>query len=137
MKPGRSGGAYPRAGEPITFGVPLPFGAVHGPDAWRLRSPSGHSSAVQTRILDRWRDGSGRWMLVDGRVDLPSSAETQYVLESAEAAPLEARINLTEQGRELTVETGPATFRIGPATSELFNLDGAGCLLRLIDGSGV
>src|SRR5688572_5715902 len=137
MKPLRSVGAYPRTGEPVTFGVPLPSGAVHDDDAWRLTSPSGQSSPAQTRILDRWRDGSGRWMLVDGRVDGASGSDIEYFLEPGEAPPVEAPIKLAQHDRGLTVDTGNTTFRIKPGSSTLFNLPhGPVCAIRVMHPSG-
>src|SRR6185295_8397778 len=105
------------SGEPITFGVPLPLGAVHDQRAWRLTSPAGESSTVQARVLDRWRDGSVRWLLVDAQVALTSSTDAQYFLEPGEMPSLNRLISLKEQGGELTVDTGRAAFRIKPGSA--------------------
>jgi hypothetical protein len=68
--------ASARRGEPVTVGLPWPKGAVKDERCFRLVStwetgstenPVGHVSNVplQTRVLDRWGDGSIRWCLFD------------------------------------------------------------------------
>jgi hypothetical protein len=54
-----------RTAEPVTFGVPLPQGLIEEPSNWTLAG-----RAVQTRVLDRWIDGTARWVLVDAQVDV-------------------------------------------------------------------
>src|SRR6476646_1072957 len=60
-----------RRAEPLTFGVPLPRGAVSDDALWSCD----HSEKVQVRPLDRWSDGSIRWALVDLRADLAGDKE--------------------------------------------------------------
>ena len=57
-----------RHGEPLTFGVPLPLGFAGDVQRWRfITGGTGDrpGSPVQTRVMDRWADGSPRWVLVD------------------------------------------------------------------------
>src|SRR5687768_13373585 len=54
-----------RRGEPVSCGLPWPQGAVLSADQFRLEGPTGHLEAVQTRVLERWSDGSIRWCLFD------------------------------------------------------------------------
>ncbi|MCC7207111.1 MAG: hypothetical protein IT323_07395 [Anaerolineae bacterium] len=58
-------GALAPDGLPLTFGVPLREGAVHGTGGWFLRTAGGQIP-LQARIHSRWPDGSARWMLLDG-----------------------------------------------------------------------
>lgn len=56
-----------RLHEPITFGVPFGRGRLREPGTWRIEvGPI--SAPVATTVLDRWADGSVRWMLVDTQV---------------------------------------------------------------------
>src|SRR5687767_9547454 len=50
---------------PVTTGVPWPRGVL--PDAGRLvlRDRGGRVVPLQARTLDRWGDGSARWVLFD------------------------------------------------------------------------
>lgn len=64
-------------------------------------------------MLDRWGDGTARWILVDTRADaaLPESAE--YALETgspSSAGP--AAIGVNEFGSGVEVDTGAARFRL-------------------------
>src|SRR5690606_31930577 len=47
--------------EPVTFGVPLPKGGHRDPGAWAVGSEAAWAP-VATTVLDRWSDGSVRWM---------------------------------------------------------------------------
>jgi hypothetical protein len=64
-----------RRGEPVTVGLPWPRGAVADDRQFHLVGPDGSPQVLQTRVLDRWPDGSVRWCLfdflatVDGRND--------------------------------------------------------------------
>lgn len=56
---------FPRRREPVTCGLPWPRGAVRSASQLRLVGPGGRFETVQTRVLDRWPDGSIRWCLID------------------------------------------------------------------------
>lgn len=51
-----------RRGEPVTVGLPWPRGAIKDDRCFRLLNSE---SPLQTRVLDRWSDGSIRWCLFD------------------------------------------------------------------------
>src|SRR5215211_5139137 len=55
-------GAY---GEPIRVGLPIARGAYDGRAPLVVAGADGLAIATQTLILDRWSDGSVRWLLVD------------------------------------------------------------------------
>jgi YetA-like protein len=55
----------PRRGEPVTVGLPWPRGAVKDDRCLRLIGPDGTEQVLQTKVLDRWPDGSVRWCLFD------------------------------------------------------------------------
>jgi hypothetical protein len=111
-----------RQGEPVRVGVPFPKGSCAADAVVRARDAAGATAPVQTRVLDRWSDGSVRWMLVDLGVD--SEYDTQVVLsvEGQEqnphtppttAAGETARTAFAKEDADgVTVDTGAARFRV-------------------------
>lgn len=72
----------PRRGEPVTVGLPWPRGAVADEKFFHLIGPDGVSQPLQTRVLDRWPDGSVRWCLFDFLAKWDGvTAESEYRLE--------------------------------------------------------
>ena len=76
-----------RASELITFGVPLPRGAVKDPRLLRCWRADGKPLPVQARALSRWPDSSLRWALVDTVVELQSKQQLELVVGLAEEIP--------------------------------------------------
>ncbi|MEZ5317505.1 MAG: hypothetical protein R2752_08915, partial [Vicinamibacterales bacterium] len=107
-----------RRGEPVTFGVPLPEAAFADAGAWALTDADGRTQAVQTRTLERWRDGSVRWLLVDARVDHPGDpdrAVTYHLAPAAAAvAPGQVLVVSRESGGAVRVRTGATSIRCAP-----------------------
>jgi hypothetical protein len=94
-------------------GVPLPRGQAAPGDEWRFRFADDSQAAVQSRVLDRWHDGSVRWLLVDSQVAPTAGRDTEFVLErgrSEVASP--AAISVTSDPDSITIATGPSTFII-------------------------
>jgi hypothetical protein len=88
-----------RRREPLTFGVPLPMGAVRGETSWVCAS-GGTARAAQARTLDHWADGSARWVLIDARVDLEGKEVQELTLEvqgEAEKSSQTEKSNRTEK----------------------------------------
>ncbi len=52
--------------EPVTFGIPLPEGAI-GRTSMATLTDGGTPIPIATRALLRWPDGSIKWLLVSGR----------------------------------------------------------------------
>src|SRR5438094_6500536 len=74
---------------PASASVPLPRGHVRRPDALWLAAPDGRAAPLQTRALERWPDGSVRWLLLDFLADVPAGKRAVYPLRDA-AAPAPA-----------------------------------------------
>jgi hypothetical protein len=150
-------GAEVRRGEPLTFGVPIPRGAMQEPGNWTLSRVGGAPAAAQTRVLARWPDGSIQWMLVDSRVDLETASSTSLHLDSA--SPVQppqdgdhVRVSRAPgapgapgANDALIVETGRARFRIRAGGSFPFEevavanepvIDAASGGLTIVDGAG-
>jgi hypothetical protein len=108
-----AGGAFERHGEPVSIGVACPRGAVQRCDRWSLTDQRGRPVAVQTTTLDRWGDGSVRWLLADFQADVLPDAPSYYALAPDSAAPPEsATITLDHAGDVLRVDTGAAIFDV-------------------------
>lgn len=58
-------------GWPVTWGVPLPRGALWDLARCRLVEVDGRALACQKEVQVTWDDGSVRWALLDFQVDLP------------------------------------------------------------------
>jgi hypothetical protein len=111
----------------------------------------GHGIAkrVQTRILDRWRDRSARWLLVDGQLDLDETSPSPLRLESVHETTHDfdrSRIS-TSSGDDgsIIVDTGAAVFRFASgdrfpfssvrvSASEVLDVTASG--LRAIEADG-
>jgi PcRGLX-like protein central beta sandwich domain len=103
-----------RRGEPLTVGVPMLRSAAWDADQWALVGPR-NTCAAQARVLDRWSDGSIRWLLVDGRLDVDSGGTEQLYLEHRDPrvldfAAITVRVSETDDG--VMVDTGAATFSL-------------------------
>ncbi|MBV7337753.1 hypothetical protein KFU94_57895 [Chloroflexi bacterium TSY] len=63
---------------PVTFGVPLPQGAINSPSECLLQHGN-QGVTAQVRIHSRWPDGSARWALIDAPLPSPLRAgESDY-----------------------------------------------------------
>ncbi len=126
----RGQGDGERRHEPITLGVPLPKGAAGADSHWAIDDGVGGVSVVQTRVLDRWSDGTLRWLLVDAQVDLPEGVGDRTLrlcqIPSGAAAALPA-IAIRDATAGAVLNTGVASFSIhvgGP-----FPFDGTNLVL--------
>lgn len=79
---------YDRAEEPFTLGVPFKEGDFHDSDIASLfLEDGGGPLPVQGRVTARWPDGSVKWLLVHGRVDLPGNDSKKCRLVSSGTTP--------------------------------------------------
>ena len=108
-----------RTAEPVTFGVPLPRGAARDEQRFNLCDGDGRAVPTDTRVLERWADGSIRWMLVDALVSSDDTRETRYVLRSADRGPA-TQLSVATDGARTTVNTGRGEFVLRAGTSGLF-----------------
>jgi hypothetical protein len=141
-----SGRLHSRRGVPVTFGVPVPRGSATESEGWTLVDSDNTRRAVQTRVLDRWADGSVRWLLVDAQIDIRSET-TQLFLEPVADGVVDAaahRVSVSEVRDTVIVETGTATFRLRSGrdfpfesvTSQQAVFGEFPCRLSVIDGDG-
>jgi len=132
-RPGPS--LFPRRQEPVRLGVPLGSGVAIDADRLALFASSGRPQPVQTRVLDRWHDGSIRWLLLDFVADHDGTSPAEYELRFAEAGAggpsIAGPLRVDEQGGGVLVDTGAARFRLLPASGFPFEevlIDGASAL---------
>jgi hypothetical protein len=106
-------GGFERHGEPVSIGVACPRGAVQRSDRWSLTDQRGRAVAVQTTPLDRWGDGSVRWLLAEFQADVLPDAPSYYALAPDNAVEPESGANVIEHaGEALRVDTGAAVFDV-------------------------
>jgi hypothetical protein len=110
-----------RLNEPISCGLPLPEGALRDASALTLAEEDGSIVPLQVEVLDRWHDGTCRWVLLDFQATVPALRRKDYLLRvDAQTRPLD-RIILGAYGEKLEVRTGSSVFRLGKEGPFPFN----------------
>ena len=138
-----------RRGEPVTCGIPMPRGLVSNASDIRLVNADRDDIPRQLRVLQRWADGSIRWVLVHFSADVAGEGDApQYSLEVVPDLPVQTDVpGLAVVRREdegIEIDTGAARFTLTrqrfPLTAVTVNdiqvVDGDGTQLRVIDGDG-
>jgi hypothetical protein len=101
-----------RHGEPITVGIPLGAGALRTVEDLELSGPDGSLTPVQGRVLDRWPDGTVRWVLIDFKAHTREGRADTHVLRAATGKASTGRSPLTVSAVDgsVHVATGAANF---------------------------
>ena len=100
----------------VRTGVPFPEGLLNNIERICVVGPEGMRHAAQVKALSQWKDGSARWVLVD----FPARAGERYYLdfrgrgasagsdfgELSRAAASVAPLSVTEDGNNITIDTG-------------------------------
>ncbi len=111
-----------RREEPIRLGVPFARGAWSGAGSLRLIDEDGHETAtlVQSRVLDKWSDGSCRWALMDF-VAASANAEARWhlVINASSAAAANTPL-VQDEADAITIDTGVARFRVAKRGATIF-----------------
>ena len=99
-----------REDEPICCGVPWPEGQLTDPATLRLLDDEATTHMHQSRVLERWRDGSVRWLLVDWKAS--SARRYRLSVDGGEyAEPVGPRLAVIESGEgTFEIDTGPVRF---------------------------
>ncbi len=104
---------FERHGEPVAVGVSCPRGAVQRSARWALTDQRGRATAVQTTVLDRWGDGSVRWLLTEFLADVDATAPSFYALTPDDTSePGAEGISIEHAGETLRVWTGAAAIDV-------------------------
>lgn len=102
-----------RRAELVEGGVPFPEGKVHDSGQLRLRDLGGEPVAFQPSVLERWPDGSLRWVSLAFLGDVGAQSETSYRLDVDEpAAPTApgSPVSVSESETGVRISTGEVTF---------------------------
>ena len=121
-----------RAGEIVRSGVPLPRAlGVRDPRALTVLDPAGRPVPAEFRTLARWNAGREdasapvQWVLAVFPATVEARGSAVYTLVadgSAGPNPVPAApLKLTQEGRQVVVDTGAAVFRLGGAEGTLFD----------------
>src|SRR5262249_32686231 len=100
-------GSRSRVAEPLTVGVPVPPGLCADGAAVRLLDAGGREMPIDARTLERWPDGSVRWVLVDFQGE-PGVYRARF---DGHAAPYPAdAIRIDHVPEAVTLVAGQAKF---------------------------
>ncbi len=124
--------ALARGTAPVTIGLPCPGGAIREPFSLFLNSPEGEE--IQTSVLDRWSDGSCRWVLADFLLPEVPAGVSELELFARPTEPTLARgepslgpsgaLRLRGGDLDLEIATGSGPIRLCSAEgSELLDVD--------------
>lgn len=139
----------PRVGEPVVFGVPMPRGAVLDAGHWSIGDGCERRLA-DASIIDRWGDGSVRWLLIDTQLPTIRGADEALTFDLRPVAPdaipaTTHGVSVEVRGDGVRVETGVMNATIRPGDAFPFGLlemdgrsptDSERSGLRLTDRSG-
>jgi hypothetical protein len=114
-----------RVAEPVTFGVPLPKGAVRDPARLVLYGPDGKPVPAAFRVVNRWWDDTAtqlpsiQWVHADFLAQVAAGARSVYRLRLSDVpSPVPpASLRVETRDDRVTVHTGTLAFtvnRTGP-----------------------
>ncbi len=136
-----------RSGEVVRSGVPLPRSLnVLATGSLAIVDAAGTPVPAEFEVTARWNAGKSdaaapiQWLLVTfpATVGANQTATYRLVTDGSATNPAPAtRVNLTQSGNEVTVDTGAATFRLGANPGALFDEVVLANGTRLISGSAL
>ena len=112
-----------RSRTPITFGFPLPEGAVFDLKHLRVLSPGRREVPAQFTATAFWPDDSLKWVLVDFTAALARKGKAVYSIEVGalvRRADASSRLRVDETAEAVTVVTGPLKAVIGKRRFNVF-----------------
>jgi hypothetical protein len=129
------------------MGIPLSQELVFHPNELVLVGPNDSTIPIQSEVLNRWFDGSIKWVLLDFRVSVDAWGQRTYWLQrrletQIESFPLSLTVQKSQES--IIVDTGKGTFvvnslgqlfgRVSVQKSEVLGARGGGFIL--IDEEG-
>lgn len=71
-----------------------------------------HATAVQSRVLSRWPDGSVRWVLLDWQLELQAKQERTVQVERGSRVAPPSAVKVSDHADRIEVDTGPLQFAV-------------------------
>jgi hypothetical protein len=113
--------AFERHGEPVAIGIACPRASVTRAVRWALTDQRGRQAPVQTTVLDRWGDGSVRWLLAEFQADVDVNAPSFYALAPDDDAGEPATsIAIEHAGEIIRISTGAAVIDVPRTGNAMF-----------------
>jgi hypothetical protein len=109
------GPAFQRRNEPVRLGIPLEKGMLQDPGRLVLTDSDHRERPVAGRALDRWSDGSIRWLLLDFQAEHDGgAAAVAYHLhvDAVPAGPPPGILRVRRDAARVAVDTGAAQFTL-------------------------
>lgn len=134
----------PRRREPVTCGIPWPRGVLTDPSVLRMADSLGQAAVLQTRVLDRWPDGSVRWLLLDWQATVQGPTTCMLYAHGPPGEPVGARVKVEQRKDVFLIDTETAKFRVGPGrfpfesvkVGDAEAVDAIGTVFRFDDATG-
>ena len=124
-------GSGERRGEPISCGMPWPRGVLLDAADVEIRDRSGNVVPLQSQVLDRWSDGSVRWLLLDWRADAPGGSPYVTGIRRSEAPAVQL------DRPAILARSSSGGWRVSTGRLEAELAIGRGLLLRRVESSAV
>jgi hypothetical protein len=105
---------FTRRFEPVRVGIPVPRGSMRDSLALQLFDPAGDEREVTGRAIDRWSDGSVRWLLIDFQADHDGGDDPGHYELSWTGSPaaFSSRLSCRHESDRVIVDTGAAEFHL-------------------------
>ena len=121
---------------PLARGVPLPPGAFPDPGVLGIVGPDGSALPVQTRVLQRRKDGSVEWALFEFVMDVPPDTDvTASVGEGVERPAPRKPVEILREGSRLTLTNGFVTLALSSEPGPFIRSLSVGSRTVIEDGS--
>ena len=107
----------PGSAQAVSWGVPWPQGAAAPTQTFSLTDDQGRTLPLQTWPLAYWPDGSLKWS--GFAAVAPAGTSGTLTLAAAPAAAVGGTVSAVQDGRSVTIDTGPLQCSIPLAGSDL------------------
>jgi exo-rhamnogalacturonan lyase-like protein len=102
-----------RENQPATGGIPFKAGQVKDVAELALVDADGKAVAAQFTVLDRYADGSVRWVLVDFLCSVPAKGVAKYTLKTGVKNPApKSPLKITQTALSVAFDTGAVSFTV-------------------------
>lgn len=119
-----------RTGWPVGLGFPFLKGELRDVSSLNVVSPEGTPVPVQTKVLEKWPDGSIRWAHVLFPADMKAQKTADWRLSWGTGTPVpkpRTPVHAASDSDGISIDTGTLKARIGTGGFRLFesvNVDG-------------